>query len=89
MAMFVITNQHNPEDCPELSDELSSYYEANKPSGPVNVYCNCGSGEHKMFFLIEASGPSAAMQAVPAGFLRSENTITEVEEAYKFATGAG
>lgn len=88
MAMYVITNQHQPEDCPELSDELSSHYEANRPSANVNVYCNCSSGEHRMFFLIDAPGPSEALLAVPSGFLRSGNTVTEVEEAYKYATGA-
>ena len=88
MALFMVTNQHQPEDCPELADELSSHYEAKKPAGNVNVYCNCGAGEHKMFFLVEAAGPAAAMQTVPSGFLRSANTVTEVEEAYKFATGA-
>ncbi len=58
-------------DSPELSDERSSYYETKKPAGDVNVYCNCGTGEHRMFFLIEAAGPAEAVQAVPAGFLRS------------------
>ena len=65
MTLFMVTNQHQPEDCPELSDELGSYYEAKKPSGAVNVYCNCGAGEHKMFFLVEAAGSVEALRAVP------------------------
>ncbi len=88
MAKFMITNQHQPEDCPELADELSSYYETKKPSGNLNVYCNCGAGEHRMFFLIEAAGLTEALQGVPAGFLRSATTVAQVEEAYKVATGA-
>ena len=88
MALFIITNQHQPDDCPELSDELGSYYAAKQPSGNINVYCNCGTGEHKMFFLVEAAGTGEAMQAIPAGFLGSATTVTQVEEAYKFAAGA-
>ncbi len=88
MALFMITNQHPPDDCPELADELGSYYEAKKPAGNVNVYCNCGSGEHRMFFVVEATEPTQAMQLIPTGFLRSATTVAEVEEAYSFATGA-
>lgn len=89
MALFMVTNQHQPDDCPELVDELSSHYATKRPTGSVNVYCNCGAGEHKMFFLVEAPGAIQAMEAVPAGFLRSATTVTEVEEAYKFAASAG
>lgn len=89
MALFMVTNQHQPDDCPELSDELGSYYETKTPSGSVSVYCNCGSGEHKMFFVVEGNSPAEVLQGVPGGFLRSATTITEVEEAYKFATGGG
>ena len=88
MGTFMITNQHQPEDCPELADELSSHYEAKKPSANVSVYCNCGAGEHRMFFVIDAAGPTEALQAMPSGFLRSGNTVTEVEQAYNFAIGA-
>ncbi len=86
MALYMITNQHQPEDCSGLSDELVSYYETKKPSGNVNVVCSCGSGEHRMFFLIEAPSPTDALQAIPGGFLRTAVTVTPVDEAYKFAT---
>ena len=89
MALFMFTNQHQPEDCPELADELSSHYETRKPAGGVNVWCNCGAGDHKMFSLVEAIEHVEAMQAVPARALRSATTVREVEEAYKFATVAG
>ena len=71
MATFLVTNQHQPEDCPELNDEVSSFYEAKKPAGSATVYCNCGLGEHRVTFLIDAAGASQALQAVPPGFLRS------------------
>ena len=41
-----------------------------------------------MFFVIEASGPAEAMQAIPPGTLRSATIVTDVKEAYKFPTGA-
>ena len=88
MARFIISNQHQPDDCPELNDEMASHYEAKKPAGDVTVYCNCRSGEHRVFFFVEAAGHAEAMQAVPGGFLRSETTVTEVEEVYKFVAGS-
>ena len=87
MATFIITSQHQPDDCPELNDEVSSYYDAKKPAGSATVYCNCGLGEHRVFFLVEAAGPAEAMQGVPPGFLRSAATITQVDEVYKYAAG--
>ena len=89
MGQYMVTNQHQPEDCPELADELSTHYEGKSPEANVNVYCNCGTGEHLMYFLVEADSAAKAMGTVPAGFLRSATTVTQVEEAYKFATGAG
>lgn len=88
MSLFMITNQHQPDDCPELSDELASYYEVKKPTGDMNVYCNCAFGEHLVFFVLEADGPAEALQAIPEGFLRTANMVAEVEEAYSFATDA-
>jgi len=88
MSLYLITNQHQPEDCSELSKSLTSYYDAKQPSGKANVYCNCGTGEHKMFFLIEAAQPDEALQTIPPGFLRTANTVSIVEEAYDFATRA-
>lgn len=88
MALYRITNQHAADDCPELVDELASYYETNEPAGNVNVYCNCGAGEHEMLFLVEADGPGPALQSIPAGFSRTSSTVAEVEQAYAFATGA-
>ena len=89
MPLYRITNRHQAEDCPELADELGSHYEARPPAGNVSVYCNCGTGEHEMLFLVEAEAPTAALQAVPEGFLRTASTVSQVEEAYKFATGGG
>ena len=89
MALYRITNEHEGDDCPELVDELGSYYEANEPSGKVNVYCNCGTGEHQMLFLVEAEDAAAALRSIPAGFSRTATTVAQVEEAYAFATGTG
>ncbi len=89
MPLYRITNRHQAEDCPELADELASYYEARPPAGNVTVYCNCGTGEHEMLFLAEAEGPVEALQAIPPGFLRTSSAVSQVEEAYKFATGPG
>ena len=85
MALYMVTNQHQPDDCPELSDELSSYYAVNKPSAGLAVYCNCRAGEHRMFFLVESGAAAEALQAIPPGFLGTATTVTKVEEAYKFA----
>ena len=84
MALFMITNQHRPEDCPELSDELVSYYDTKKPTNVSGVYCNCKAGEHRMFFLIEADNTKDSLEVVPSGFLDSATTVTRVETAYKF-----
>ena len=89
MATFIVTNQHQPEDCPELNDEVSSYYEAKKPAGSATVYCNCRQGEHRVTFLIDAAGASEALQAVPPGFLRSATTVSEVDEVYKYGGRSG
>ena len=94
MGLFMITNQHEPEDCPDLADEMAKHYEVKQPAGPVNVYCTCGNGAHRMFLFIEANGPAEAMLAVPPalmqskrtrGFLAGTNTIVQVENAYSFA----
>ena len=89
MALFIITNQHQPDDCPELNDEVASYYGAKKPTEAVTIYCNCRSGEHRVFFFVEAAGSAEALRAVPDGFLRSATTLTQVEEAYKHTGGGG
>lgn len=86
MTLFMITNQHQPGDCRELSAELVSYYKSMQPTGNLNVYCNCGADEHLMFFVVEAEGPVEAMQVIPAGFRRTATTVAEVEQAYSFAT---
>jgi hypothetical protein len=52
MGLFMFTDQHNPEHCPELADEMAKHYETRQPSGKLNVYCTCGNGEHRMFFFI-------------------------------------
>jgi len=85
MALYMVTNQHQPDDCPELSDELSSYYEVNKPTAELAVYCNCRAGEHRMFFLVDSSSVAEALETVPPGFLGTATTVTKVEKAYKFA----
>ena len=85
MALYMVTNQHQPDDCPELSDELSSYYDVNMPSAGLAVYCNCRAGEHRMFFLVDSAGATEALQTIPPGFLSTATTVTKVEEAYKFA----
>ena len=36
---------------------MTSYYETNEPAGNVNVYFNCGAGEHQVLFLAKADGP--------------------------------
>ena len=89
MATFIVTNQHQPEDCPELNDEVSSFYEAKKPAEASTVYCNCGLGEHRVTFLIDAAGPSEALGAVPPGFLRSATTVSQVDQVYKYAGRSG
>ena len=61
---------------------------AKKPAADVSIYCNCATGEHRAYFLIDAAGSAEAMQAVPAGFLRSATTITPVDEAFKFVAKA-
>ncbi len=87
MSLFLVTNQHQPDDCPELADELASHYEARPPSGDVNVYCNCGAGEHRMFFVVDAQSAAGAVESIPIGFTRTGMTVTQVEQAYRFATG--
>ena len=89
MATFIVTNQHQAEDCPELNDEVSSFYEAKKPGPSATVYCNCALGEHRVTFLIDATASSEALGAVPPGFLRSATTITEVEQVYAYAGRTG
>ena len=87
MALYLLTNQHQPDDCPELSDELGSHYDVHTPSGDVNVYCNCGAGEHWMFFVVDATSATEAVDAIPVGFTRTATTVTQVEQVYQFATG--
>ncbi len=65
MALYLITNQHQADDCPELADELGSHYDVHKPSGDVNVYCNCGAGEHRMFFVVDASSATGRSMRFP------------------------
>ena len=94
MGTFMIINQHTPEDCSVLADEMATHYQTQDPKGTVNVYCSCGNGEHRMFFFVEANGAVEAMLAVPpgfmkskvtTGFLRSTNTVVQVENAYSYA----
>ena len=87
MPLFLVSNQHQPEACPALQKELVSHYKARVPSGDVNVWCNCAAGEHRMFYLVDAPSAAGAIDAVPAGTTRTGNTVTQVEEAYRFATG--
>ena len=89
MARFMINNQHLAEDCPELVDELASFYDANKGPGTVDVYCTCATGEHRMSFVVDANGPAEALGTIPSGFLRTPSTVSHVERAYEFATGGG
>ena len=87
MALFIVINQYQSVNCPDLGEEMTRYFEAKAPSGNVEVYCNCSAGEHRMFFVLEAAGPAEALHTVPPGFLRSETTVVPVEQAYEFATG--
>ncbi len=64
---------------------MTSYYETNEPAGNLNVYCNCGAGEHQMLFLVEADGAGAALEAIPAGFSRSSSTVAEIEQGVRRA----
>ncbi len=89
MTRFIVTNQHQAEDCPELVDEVASYYDVNKASGTADVYCTCATGEHRMYFLVDANGAAEALNAVPSGFLRTPSTVSAVEKAYEFAAGGG
>ena len=70
----MVTNQHQPNDCPELRDELSSHYEAMHRPVVWNIWCNCGSGAHRAWFLVEASGLAETMRTVPAGVLLAGTT---------------
>ena len=67
---------------------MTSYYETNEPAGNVNVYCNCGAGEHQMLFLAKADTPGAALEAIPAGFSRSSGTVAEIEQGVRRAGSA-
>ena len=87
MALYLLTNQHQPDDCPELSDELGSHYDVHTPSADVSVYCNCGAGEHRMFFVVDAASATGAVDAIPAGFTRTATTVTQVDQIYQFAAG--
>ena len=87
MGRFIINNQHLGEDCPELSDEVASFYDAGKGPGTVDVYCTCAIGEHRVTFIVEADGPAEALGTIPSGFLRTPSTVSKVEKAYEFATG--
>ena len=87
MARFIVSNQHLAGDCPELADELASYYDAGKGQGTVDVYCTCSAGEHRMYFITHADGPAEAMDTIPPGFLRTPTIVSKVEPAYEFATG--
>ncbi len=89
MARYIINNQHLAEDCPELVDELASFYDAKKGVGTLDVYCTCPIGEHRMSFIVEASGSAEALGVIPSGFLRTPTTVSQVDRAYEFATGGG
>ena len=88
MAMFLISNQHQPEVCAELGEELESYYKYNPPKGALSAYTNCRFGEHRVFFLVEADTPSKALQSIPAGYARTSNEVTQVTQEYSSATEA-
>ena len=62
---------------------MTSYYETNEPAGNVNVYFNCGAGEHQMLFPAKADGLAAALEAIPAGFSRSSSTVAEIEQGVR------
>ena len=84
MATYMISNQHLAEDCDKLAGELATFYGASAEE--PNVQCTCMAGEHEMFFLVSASGPSEALGAIPPAFRRISNTVKPVEDAYAMAT---
>ncbi|MFQ5967919.1 MAG: hypothetical protein ACE5MI_09960 [Acidimicrobiia bacterium] len=86
MARFIVSNQHLAEDCPQLSKELVSYYDAGEGEGAIGVYCTCSIGEHRMHFITHAGGPTEALAAIPPEFLRTSTTVSRVEPAYDFAS---
>ena len=61
----------SPEDCPELNDEVSRFYEAKKPAEGCHRVLQLRLGGAPSDLSHRRGGASQALQAVPPGFLRS------------------
>ena len=67
---------------------MTSYYETNEPAGNVNVYFNCGAGEHQMLFPAKADGLAAALRRNVYGTVSASEKEVAALTAYVRAQAA-
>ncbi len=67
MALFMVRNIHQAEEC----DLLEREWEAKAPErlkGSIRLFCTCSTGDHGAFFELHAESPERALAALPPRF---------------------
>ena len=72
-------SRDQPDDYSELSDRLASYYEGRKPTGGESLSCNCRTGEHHTFFIVEGKDADEVLQTIPGGFSRDQSRFLSMD----------
>ena len=83
MSMFLVSNRHLGDACPTLSPEVAPFYDARADGAEVRVFCTCPTGEHRMYFFVEADDTAGALAAVPPAFLGVTSTVDPVDRVYE------
>ncbi len=83
MSMFLVSNRHVDDACPALNPEVATFYDARPDRGEVRVFCTCPTGEHRMYFFVEADDAAGALGAVPPAFLGGSSTVDPVDRVYE------
>ncbi len=67
MALFMVRNVHEAEECEALGREWLR--EAPPPlKGTLRLFCTCPTGEHGAFFELEAETAERALAILPPRF---------------------
>jgi len=67
MALFMVRNVHEAEECEALEREWLQEAPA-QLKGSLRLFCTCPTGEHGAFFQLEADTAERALATLPPRF---------------------
>jgi hypothetical protein len=62
MAVYLLEHRHEPVDC---GTAFAAWKGVDSPLRDTSVLCSCPTGEHRLWFVVEARDETAALSHLP------------------------